>query len=76
MPRAQNLLIGELETLERFQPTDPNLNIRQISSFEYFVKKHYRPKENMVDFIPSSGTVLYERKEPVGPMVSFHHSML
>ena len=46
-PKAQNLLINELEILERFQPTDPNLNIRQVSSFDYFVKKHYRPKENI-----------------------------
>lgn len=33
--------------MERFQPTDPSINVSRASAFEYFVKKRYRPKENI-----------------------------
>ena len=33
--------------MERFQPRDPSINITQVSSFDYFVLKQYRPKENI-----------------------------
>ena len=42
-----SILVEEMVSLERFQPNDPNINIRKVSSFEYFVKKLYKPKENI-----------------------------
>jgi len=41
------VLVEELPTLERFQPRDPNINVSKVSSFEYYVRKLYRPKENI-----------------------------
>ena len=41
------LLVEEMVALERFQPTDPNINIKKVSSFDYFMKKLYKPKENI-----------------------------
>ena len=41
------MLMEEMATLERFQPKDPSINVGRPSSFEYFVKKIYRPKEDI-----------------------------
>ena len=37
----------ELETLERFQPTDSNIKVGNLSSLDYYVRSLYRPKENI-----------------------------
>jgi len=41
------VLIEELTTLERFQPRHPNINVAIASSFDFFLQKEYRPKENI-----------------------------
>ena len=44
---ASTLLIEELTTLERFQPRDLSINVRKGPSFDFYVRKIYRPKENI-----------------------------
>ena len=43
-------MIEELQTLERFQPRHPSINVSKISSFEFFVRKLYKPKEDIEHF--------------------------
>ena len=43
----ESLLVEEMSTLERFQPRDPSININRVTSFDYFVRKQYKPKENI-----------------------------
>ena len=41
------ILEDDMRVLERFQPRDPNINVRNASSFDFFIKTIYKPQENI-----------------------------
>lgn len=42
-------LLGELASLERYQPRDHFINVKNPQTFDLYVRQCYRPKENIGD---------------------------